>query len=76
MREEISDEAEKFLAKAKEDIEIAKKAAMKSFEEGKDKIIEKWAQEKDKKTAKNDEKPERKRSTRRRPRRTKSQSEE
>jgi len=76
MREEISGEAEKFLTKAKEDIEIAKKAAMKSFEEGKAKIIEKLVVDKEKEAKESEAKTKRKRTTRRRPRPTKSQPEE
>ena len=42
-REELGEEAEKYYSLAKKDLEHAKKAALKSFEEGRDKIIEKLA---------------------------------
>ncbi|TFH01737.1 MAG: YtxH domain-containing protein [Calditrichales bacterium] len=42
-REELGGEAEKDYALALKDLEHAKKAAMKSFEEGRDKVIEKLA---------------------------------
>ena len=44
MREELSEEAGKILDYSKSDFENARKAAMKSFEEGRDKIIEKMTQ--------------------------------
>jgi gas vesicle protein len=75
LREDLSGEAEKLLAKAKDDIENAKKAAMKSFEEGKDKILEKLVHEKVKKEPESEAKAERPRRTRTRPRRAKPQSE-
>ena len=75
LREDLSGEAENLLAKAKEEIENAKKAAMKSFEEGKDKILEKLIHDKEKEEAKSEAKTERTRRTRTRPRRTKPQSE-
>ena len=40
-REELGEEAEKFYKQGKSDFEHARKAAMKSFEEGRDKILEK-----------------------------------
>ena len=40
-REELGEEAEKFYNQSKSDFENARKAAMKSFEEGRDKILEK-----------------------------------
>ena len=47
MREELSEEAEKIYAHTRVDLENARKAAMKSFEEGRDKIIEKMKSAKD-----------------------------
>jgi gas vesicle protein len=41
MREDLSAEADKLLAQTKVDLENARKAAMQSFEEGRNKIIEK-----------------------------------
>ena len=41
MREELGEEAEKIFEHTKSDLEHARKAAMKSFEEGRDRIIEK-----------------------------------
>ena len=75
LREDLGDEAEKLLAQAKEDIENAKKAAMKSFEEGKDKILEKLVREKEKEESKEEAENERPRRKRTRPRRPKPQSE-
>jgi len=45
MREDLGEEAEKVYAHTKSDFEHARKAAMKSFEEGRDKIIEKLKHE-------------------------------
>lgn len=45
MREDLGEEAEKVYAQTKSDFEHARKAAMKSFEEGRDKIIEKLKHE-------------------------------
>ncbi len=45
MREDLGEEAEKVYAHTKSDFENARKAAMKSFEEGRDKIIEKLKHE-------------------------------
>lgn len=45
MRENLGEEAEKVYAHTKSDFEHARKAAMKSFEEGRDKIIEKLKHE-------------------------------
>lgn len=45
MREELSDEAEKLYAHTKTDFKHARKAAMKSFEEGRDIVIEKLKQD-------------------------------
>jgi gas vesicle protein len=75
LREDLSGEAEKLLAKTKEDIENAKKAAMKSFEEGKDKILEKLVRDKEEEETKSEDKAERPRRTRTRPRRAKPKSE-
>lgn len=75
LREDLSGEAENLLAKAKEEIENAKKAAMKSFEEGKDKILEKLVREKEKEDSKEEAEKERPRRKRTRPRRAKPQSE-
>ncbi len=69
MREELGEEAEKVYAQGKSDFEHARKAAMKSFEEGRDKIIDKLAKEKDDTGEKEEEKPKRK------PRTPKSKSE-
>jgi gas vesicle protein len=41
MREDLGEEAEKIYTQTKSDFEHARKAAMKSFEEGRDKILEK-----------------------------------
>jgi gas vesicle protein len=46
-REELSVESEKLLNQFKTDIENAKKAALKSFDQGKDIIIDKLASEED-----------------------------
>ena len=43
LREDIGEEAEKIFSHTKSDLENARKAALKSFEEGRDKIIEKLA---------------------------------
>ncbi len=64
MREDLGEEAEKVYAQTKSDFEHARKAAMKSFEEGRDKIIEKLKHE-EKEVVKDDvveeeEKPKRK----------------
>jgi gas vesicle protein len=40
-REDLGEEAEKLYTQTKSDFEHARKAAMKSFEEGRDKILEK-----------------------------------
>jgi len=44
-REELGDEADKLYTQTKSDFEHARKAAMKSFEEGRDKILEKLKDE-------------------------------
>ena len=75
LREDLGDEAEKLLAKAKEDIENAKKAAMKSFEESRDKILEKLVPDKESEEAQGEAKAERPRRTHTRPRRAKPKSE-
>jgi gas vesicle protein len=41
LREDLSTEADKIFAHAKSDLENARKAAMQSFEDGRNKIIEK-----------------------------------
>ena len=41
MREDLGEEAEKLYTQTKSDFDHARKAAMKSFEEGRDKILEK-----------------------------------
>jgi gas vesicle protein len=41
IREGLGEETEKFYKQTKSDLDIARKAAMKSFEEGRDRIIEK-----------------------------------
>ena len=46
-REELGDEAEKLYTQTKSDFEHARKAAMKSFEDGRDKILEKLKSEED-----------------------------
>jgi gas vesicle protein len=69
MREDLGEEAEKIYAQGKTDFEHARKAAMKSFEEGRDKIIDKLAKEKNEAGEKEEEKPKRK------PRTPKSKSE-
>ena len=46
-REELGEEAEKIYTQTKSDFEHARKAAMKSFEEGRDKILEKLKQKED-----------------------------
>ena len=46
-REELGEEAEKIYERTKIDLENARKAAIKSFEEGRDKIIEKMKAAKD-----------------------------
>ena len=43
MREDLSEETEKLMEQFKVDVEHAKKAALKSFEENKDRIISKLA---------------------------------
>ena len=79
-REELGEETEKILARAKVDIENARKAAMQSFDESRDKIIEKMMQEKEepaKKEADKRTKPvaEKKRPARKRTRRPRPKSE-
>lgn len=74
-REELSVESEKLLSQFKSDIENAKKAALKSFDQGKDVIIDKLAQEEDdiedtEETAE-EKKPKRKRSRTSKPKREK-----
>ena len=77
MREDLGDEADKLLANLKEDIENAKKAALKSFEESRDKVVDKFVQDKKEEKAQPDSETktsqERKRPSRRRPRRPKTQ---
>lgn len=46
-REDLGEEAEKFYKQSKSDFEHARKAAMKSFEEGRDKILDKLKNEED-----------------------------
>jgi gas vesicle protein len=46
-REELGEEAEKLYTQTKSDFEHARKAAMKSFEEGRDKILEKLKEDDD-----------------------------
>jgi gas vesicle protein len=46
-REDLGEEAEKFYKQSKTDFEHARKAAMKSFEEGRDKILDKLKSEED-----------------------------
>ena len=70
-REELGGEAEKLYTQTKSDFEHARKAAMKSFEEGRDKILEKLKPEEEdieEKTPEEKEKP------KRRPRKTKPKS--
>jgi len=74
-REELSVESEKLLNQFKSDIENAKKAALKSFDQGKDIIIDKLSQEEDgiedtEETAE-EKKPKRKRSRTSKPKREK-----
>jgi gas vesicle protein len=69
LREELGEEAEKLYAHTKTDLENARKAALKSFEEGRDKIIEKLAKEEKSETDSEKEKPGK------RTRKTKSKSE-
>ena len=45
MREDLGEEAEKIYTQTKSDFEHARKAAMKSFEHGRDKIIEKMTKD-------------------------------
>jgi gas vesicle protein len=45
LRSELSEESEKFLGKAREDLEHAKKAAIQAFESSRDKIVEKLYKE-------------------------------
>ena len=63
-REELGDEAEKLYTQTKSDFEHARKAAMKSFEEGRDKILEKLKPEDEdlveEKTVEEEVKPKRK----------------
>ena len=65
-REELSEEAEKIFEHTKSDLENARKAAIKSFEEGRDRIIEKMktakseVEEEVEDTASEEEKPEKK----------------
>ena len=79
-REELSVESDKLLNQFKSDIENAKKAALKSFDQGKDIIIDKLSQEEDgiEDTASEDteetaeeKKPKRKRSRTSKPKREK-----
>jgi len=71
-REEFGEEAEKLYTQTKSDFEHARKAAMKSFEEGRDKILEKLKPEEDdideEKTVDEEERP------KRRPRKAKPKS--
>jgi len=75
-REELSEETDKLLSQVKIDIENAKKAALKSFDESKDRLVEKLIQEDEPRSKseppKKEEKPEEKRPKRKRTRRTKS----
>ena len=63
-REELGGEAEKLYTQTKSDFEHARKAAMKSFEDGRDKILEKLKSEEDEvveeKVVEEKEKPKRK----------------
>lgn len=73
MREDLSEETEKLMEQFKIDVESAKKAALKSFEENKDRIISKLAPddttslETVEPEAESEEKPEAERPRRRRP---------
>jgi gas vesicle protein len=77
-REELSEESEKLINQFKSDIENAKKAALKSFDQSKDIIIEKLVQEEENvqstdsdkpKEEVEDSKPQRKRSRASKPKR-------
>ena len=74
-REELSEESEKLLNQVKSDIENAKKAALRSFDQSKDRIIEKLVQEDDSPDqsapAQTEKISDEKRPKRKRPRRTK-----
>jgi hypothetical protein len=50
-REELSEESEKFIDKAKKDLELAAKAAAHSYEKGRDKFMEKIIEDSDTKVA-------------------------
>jgi gas vesicle protein len=71
-REDLGEEAEKIYAQTKTDFEHARKAAMNSFEEGRDKILEKLKPEEEdsikEKVVEEEEKP------KRRPRKAKPKS--
>lgn len=71
LRDELSEEAEKVIDHSKSDFENARKAALKSFEQGRDKIIKKISKEEveEEIPAKVEEKP------KRRPRKTKEKTE-
>ena len=79
-REEISGESEKLLNQFKTDIENAKKAALKSFDQGKDLLIEKLVQDEDVTEAaapdQSEKSDEEKRPKRKRPTRAKTKKEE
>jgi gas vesicle protein len=78
-REELSEESEKLLNQVKVDIENAKKAALRSFDQSKDRIIEKLVHEDNSSdqssTARTEEIADEKRPKRKRPRRTKPKKE-
>jgi len=78
-REELSEESEKLLNQVKVDIENAKKAALRSFDQSKDRIIEKLVHEDNSSdqlsTARTEEIANEKRPKRKRPRRTKPKKE-
>jgi gas vesicle protein len=75
-REELGQESEKILSRLKDDLENARKAAMQTFDESKDKILENMSQQKKtEEEEKKEEKPKRTRQQRPRPaRRTRSGS--
>jgi gas vesicle protein len=70
-REELGEEAEKIYSRTKSDFEHARKAAMKSFEEGRDKILEKLKDDED---SEDDSVQEEEVKPKRRPRKTKPKS--
>jgi gas vesicle protein len=74
-RKDLSEEAEKFYAHSKSDFEHARKAAMKSFEEGRDKVIDKLTQNKEEETTKEEETVKEEAKPKRKSRKAKSKSE-